>query len=590
MHRLSRRRRTPIFSAPLLLAVTLTTPMGTGCVTTSTAMGHVRDSMALGDEAEAESWLREAMRDPATADEAKAQLEALLLRRAKGIPDGTHADTERENIYEEILRIAPHSTEARLSLGRMYMRSDRHGEALELLTDDDACLGCTTLAAVVLFERGQAALQTGRWAEAARDLDEAFIRGGDVAALFSKTEAYTRGRHGTAGEAIASLQQARAKMDVNVPGQLNSYVVARRAIAVEAARSGDISGVEQALILDDPRPLSADAALLEDFSLRLAVAQGEIDGGFYDDGIRRAAGVFVDARQTDKAEVLARVRDYMVQLFALRAAEQIKRGEGKEAAEGLEPALRIDPDNGVIRLQQVLAVATFSTKRAKSILDDIDESTPGYDRTKAIFYTIRARDRLEAQQYTAAATDLNRARALDPNLLEVRLGRAEYMAATRFSGLTRDAAREFRDIGEFDYPENRVNRYAQALAQIAFIRDHWDCAAKADPLRGPRFEDRMETLEANIRSFYPYGVDWRADEKSQLIFGNDSDTPVQVQVAGASKGGPATVEVPAGGQADLVIDQPSYVRVGTPRGEFGLFAEPGVRIEVAAQGPAAGRP
>jgi len=557
-----------------------------GCVTTTTNLGHARDALALGDDAEAERWLRQAMREPKTAEEARAQLEAVLLRKAETLGDGEADQAALADLYEEILGFAPHSTEARVSLGRMHMRAGAHAEALAVLSGDEKCLGCKTLAAVVLFERGRSALEAGRWAEAAADLDEAFIRGGDVSALLLKTEAYTRGGHGKAGDAIASLQQALAKMDRAQPGQLNSYVLARRAIAVTAAKKGDVSGVEQALIIPDPRQLDFDRALVEDFSLRLAVAQGEIDGGYYDAGVRRAAGVFIDARQTDKPEVLERVRSYMVELFALRAAQQIRRGEGKAAAEGLEPALRIDPDNHVLRFQQVLAVATYSTKRAKDLLDGIDEGTPGHDRATAVFYTIRARERLEAAQYTAAGSDINRARDLAPNLLEVRLARAEYMAATRFGGLTKAAAKEFREIGEFDYPSNRVNRYGEALAQIAFIRQRFDDAAKADPLRGPQFEDRMETLEANIRSFYPYGVDWRADHKTQLTFENDGETPMPVEVAGMRRGA-RTIEVPPHGSGELVLDEPGYVRVVTPHRELGLFAEPGVRIDIAAQGPAA---
>jgi tetratricopeptide (TPR) repeat protein len=540
-----------------------------GCSTLS-ALDRGRDAAAAGDDVLAEKLFREAMGSGEDAAEARHHLETLLMARAKALTSEDSA--EARDVYRAILEFHPESVQARLGLGRVLMRSKDYEEALLVLDEGGGQAGCKSLASVVYERRAHDRIDAGDFKAAAQDLERALALRDDPRLILAKVRIYTVGGGGSAKAAVKWLRQAHARLDLSITAHVAEYATARRDLALAAARNGDLEGVEWTLALPLSRPdLDERGQLLAEYDLRLAVASQQIAIGARDEAMRRGAEAFAEAHATGDEDVLTHVKSGFLGLFAQQAAFQIAEGN-RRALKTIDAGLRIDPDHQVLGLQRVIAAAMRSSRRANALLSDLPEDEPGRDKLEALLLTVRANKLIDSGQLTAARAALDRAENLAADLLEVRLVSAELLAKTRFRGLTRSAAEEFRRIGAFRYPGGRINHYAEALAELDWIRRYYDEKEARHPLRGPEFARRLEALEKEIRAFYPYDVAYNPDATAVLILRRAGIDSIEVEIA-LARNPHRTVAIPGSGDATVAFDEQGFVHLTGPELELGLFVE-----------------
>jgi tetratricopeptide (TPR) repeat protein len=540
-----------------------------GCSNLS-ALERGRDAAAAGDDVLAEKLFREAMGSGKDAEEARHHLETLLMERAEELTseDPSHA----RDVYRAILDFHPESVQARLGLGRLLMRSKDYEEALLVLDEGDDQAGCRSLTSVVYEKRANDRIEAGDLKGAEKDLDQALALRDDPRLILAKVRIYTVGGGGSAEAAIKALRQAHRKLDLSSTAQVAEYANARRDLALAAARQSDLAGIEGTLALPISRPdLGERDQLLVEYDLRLAVAAQQIAIDAYDEGMRRGAEVLAEAQGTGDEAAVAHVKGGFVDLFAQHAAFQIADGNRK-AISTIRAGLNIDPHHQVLQLQQVIATAMRSTKRASRLLEDLPEDEPGRNRLQALLLTVRVHKLIEIGQLTAARAVLDRAENTAADLLEVRLASAELLSKTRFRGLTRSAAEEFRRIGAFRYPGGRINHYGEALAELDWIRRYYDEKAQKHPLRGPEFASRLEALEKEIRAFYPYDVKYAGDASAVLTLRRAGGDPIEVEIA-LARNPQQKLAIPGSGDASVAFDEQGFVHLSAPDLELGLFVE-----------------
>jgi tetratricopeptide (TPR) repeat protein len=535
-----------------------------------TALERGRDAAAAGDDVLAEKLFREAMGSGKDGDEARHHLETLLMTRAKALVSEDPA--QARDVYRAILDFHPESVQARLGLGRTLMRSKDYEEALLVLDGGGDQPGFRSLASVVYERRANDRIEGGDLKGAEADLEEALALRDDPRLILAKVRIYTVGGAGSARDAIKALREAHRKLDLSNTAHVAEYAKARRDLALTAARKSDSAGIEGTLALPVSRPdLGERDQLLTEYDLRLEVAAQQIAMDEHDEGMRQGAEVLAEAQGTGDEALVGHVKAGFVDLFAQHAAFQIAGGNRK-AIQTIRAGLHIDPDHQVLRLQQVIATAMRSSRRANALLADLPEDEPGRDKLQALLLTVRVHKLIEIGQLTSARATLDRAENLAADLLEVRLASAELLARTRFRGLTRSAAEEFRRIGAFRYPGGRINHYGEALAELDWIRRYYDEKAEQHLLRGPEFATRLEALEKEIHAFYPYDVAYNPDATAVLTLRRAGGDPVDVEIA-LARNPQQTLAIPGSGDASVAFDEQGFVHLTTPNLELGLFVE-----------------
>ncbi|NJK31658.1 MAG: hypothetical protein HC927_04150 [Deltaproteobacteria bacterium] len=269
--------------APLTLALLLG-----GCAyfrDQSSLIEEAQAAQAAGDEAKAEELYREAMKRKrgTEREDAKRGLVSLLLQKAARL-----SETKPDDgliLYREVLVLVPESDEARIAYGRALMNAERYTEAIDVLSESKKCRGCKSLIAVIFIQRGQKALEDGEFTDALTDFESAYEMNRDPITLLFKVDVYTKGGHGTADEAVVSLERSQRVISPEQTGVQALWYEKRTEVVYWAAMRGEHEGVGQALMLEDARfSVDAKQKQIDQLNLQMYAASLQIYNKAFEQG------------------------------------------------------------------------------------------------------------------------------------------------------------------------------------------------------------------------------------------------------------------------------------------------------------------
>jgi hypothetical protein len=115
------------------------------------------------------------------------------------------------------------------------------------------------------------------------------------------------------------------------------------------------------------------------------------------------------------------------------------------------------------------------------------------------------------------------------------------------------------------------------LSELAWAREQAKSQGASYPYRGPDFRQRANSIESQIRAFYPYEVEFNENSTSILTLSATEGEDVRVR-------GPNDFEhsafVAAGQQTEVTIQQPGLVTLKIGKRRVALYTEPYTRLRV----------
>jgi tetratricopeptide (TPR) repeat protein len=570
-----------VVSTRVLLSLCLVAATGaSGCgyfKYNNTPLDEAAEQLEAGNEKGAEKIYRDTMRSKGKdSEEARALLINMLINRGGRLLEAGKPEDAMGH-YREALSLDTRRNESRLAYARALMKVERFTESIDVLMEGKDCSGCKTMISVIYLERGQAGVRDGEFADALTDFDLALSMNRDPMTVLHKVDVYTQGKYGTALEAVSYLDHALRLMPPDQVGAQQVWWEKRNLVIYTAALNHEDEALSAALAFPDPRRNVSDGQrVLDRLNLSMYAASLQIYANDFDLGIARGIRTYGEANGAIEEAPLTTLRETLMSLFMQRVALHLAANEVPEARKALAQALELDPQNRVLNLQAVLAMAERHMGSARQMLEKW-ASDPEYPRMRALVDLANARKMMGIGQFTAALASLERAEKFAPDLIDTRLVRAQLEAETRFEGLKKVWFERFSQLGSYSYPQGRINNYGRALAYLRDVQSKYDDAAARDYLRMPGFALQVAQLEKSITAFYPYDAELApADKATQamLLLVREETGEVEVKIVGPTQdqvvklGGPAQQEVLLGGPGLAVVD-------GKP-----VFAEPGVKIIV----------
>lgn len=529
-----------------LLTALLTLP-ALGC---ATVLEKAREADAAGDLSEAEHQYRAAYAEPEFQEVARAELAAVLMKRAD-----ESSGKEREDLLKEALLLDPSIDDARLKLARMYMSANKYEDGLVLLENQPECRGCASLEAAMLYKRGRYHIEQGEGELAREDIHRAMLYEADPLMALSEVEIYSKLNQGTAEQALAALQKASELIDEGNLAAQNSFREQRKELILILAERRETDALNAVFKVPVPhQPPDPNEFLLE-----FEAAKIQFRAGDYQLGLDRAASIYLqygDQLAPGDREIM---RAVVVVMYSTRAGVELARGDGAKAKKDLELGLFIAPDNKTLLLQQVIAEALVDDASAFDMLDELDDDSVEVFQVRAILYTMVAHEAMRDGKMTRATRYLEKAKEIGEGLPEYRVTYAEWLTRKRVEELTVEQIQTVREKGIFRYPKGRVNRYAEALAELHWAKDHLSKIDERHPFRAPALETRMETLREEITGFYPYEVEYNETEDCKLVIENTRKEPLEVRVKVRPLDEKFTLQ--PGESKELEVDKPGYTEI-----------------------------
>ena len=569
-------------STRVLLSVCLVATSGCGYFKNSKSpIEEAEAALEAGDEAGAEKIYRDAMRSKGKdSEEARALLINLLINRGGRLLAAGESE-DAMAYYRDALSLDTRRNESRIAYARALMKVERFTEAIDVLMDGNECPGCKSMISVIYLARGQAGVRDGLYADALTDFDLALALDHDPMTALAKVDVYTVGKYGTGMEAVAYLDSALRLMPADQVGAQQLWWDKRTQLVYAAALAHEEDAISASLAFPDPRRnVSEEQRILDRLNMAMYAASLQIYASDFDQGIARGMRTYGEADGAIEGPPLTALRETLMGLFMQRVSLHLAANELSAARKALTQALELDPENRVLSFQKVLATAEKNGGNARKLLEEwVGDSE--YDRMRTLIELANAHRMMGIGQFTAAATALERAEKIMPDLLDTKLVRAELEVETRFDGLKKVWAERFREIGAFSYPKGRINNYGRALANLRDIRSKYDDAASRDYLRTPGFELRLAALEKSIEAFYPYDAQLAPPDKATqatLLLLREEEGEIEVKILGPTAD--QVVKVAGPGKLEVPLAVPGMAVVDAPGGYRPVFAEPGVKIVV----------
>jgi len=152
------------------------------------------------------------------------------------------------------------------------------------------------------------------------------------------------------------------------------------------------------------------------------------------------------------------------------------------------------------------------------------------------------------------------------------------LAQSRNEDLTTSEMRDARKSGTVDYPKGRINQYPGALAYLDRARDRVREQGVLHPFRGPGFDQRAAELEQEIKTFYPYEVEWYSGTGGLVeIVAPGGQTEVEYRGPHWLKGN--AVASPES-SAEIPVEHVGLVWLTSGDKELGVVVEPNTHIKV----------
>jgi len=484
----------------------LLTPVGlalalSGSFGCAGSLNRAQESLAVGDEAQAETHLRKALAQAATHDEASRLLSVVLAKRGEAI--AATQPRPAENLFTEALELDPTNEQARLGLARLLMKRGFMADARELL-ESKQCRNCGGLIAIMLHDQAVKALAVDDVAAAQEAFQQAFEIGRDPLDALALAQTYLV-------TAPPDLARAQSLLTAAAPligrGQAEAEAEFRQLrakflLAAAASRQAEIVAAGFDIRTDELREEP-------EFDLRFNVAKEQFRAGDSDTAITSLGDLLEKSGQYLEATQREIMGAALVTMYSARAAQFLQAGDPAGAARDIANARKIDGDNNRLKLQQVLAIA--GNGRVQLAFDTLQkDAIPGKDndQVKAILYTLLAFEMIDAGNVNKAASHVAEATKLASELPEVHLARAYVLAGQRNESLTRKDLQEARKTAAFSYPGGQINQYPGALAHLDRARKRLTEQGALHPFRGPDLNRRVAELEQKIAAFYPYEVEW----------------------------------------------------------------------------------
>jgi tetratricopeptide (TPR) repeat protein len=536
------------------------------------------DEVLAGRDAEARPYFEAALNDPGDERRAAMELEELDMRRARDLMEQDPAGALE--IYQSLLAQNAGNHRARMGAGRALEVQHKFDAAIEMLSADSSCKQCAHQLGEVYELRGRQHMADANYEAATADYEKALAVEESAEALIDISEMYTVAHHGSAMKAAESMRRAHDLLTHQNTTLQELWAVERRDLALYAASKHEFEAVDLALSIDDPRIALDDQgrvhALLD---LKMDVARAYQEHQEYERGIALGQLTVGEAGSMLPAEMRAPFVAGLSGLYSRFALHLMDVGEARRALVLLGEGLQADPGNTVLSYQAALAMSAVDQDSAEEMMQRIPESSENWHRVHALVQAGRARHHLVEGNIEEAQAALTKAGDEYPDLLEIRMVRAEILIQTRVSDLGRGDYKLLRKHGTVTYPGGVPKRYAEALAEAQWCRARYEEEwVKLDPLRMPGFGARLATLEADITAFYPYKVRKLPGANPRIRFTNTKQEPMELTVSGP--GIDETVKLAPGENKSVVFEEAGIAEIEFGDTHWALIAEQRTLIEV----------
>ncbi len=559
-----RRRTVPVRSLGFAAVIAVGLVLG-GC---ASSLQRARSARDASDYARAEQYYRNAMATvPADRAEAQKELAALKLTQAQAVlkTDPTAA----EALFEEARVLDPSDEKAIDGLGRAQAEQGKLDAAITTLGGD--CNLCGRYLSVLLLERAAKREQANDMAGARADYTRAQTLVPDVTTALAIARTYSQENdHEGLFEAVkAAAELIRPEDTVSQ----TEFKTLREAAVMAAIKRGDVALADRWLTLFPPGA-GGDGW----YVLQLRIVQQLYRDGQGDQAIARTREM-IGAKHADSLPTARRGEfdRFLADMYRLLGVRFLREGKIAEADDHFRQAMELSPDDNKLKLLRALAIAGMrDVNKAMEMVKALPADTKGHNEVVAILESMVVQERLGDGDLAGAKAALERAQAASSEQPEVHVALAELMFVTPVENLTKRIRADLKRFGTVKYPNDDVNRYGEALSELAWAREQAKGLGPDYLFRGPGTDARMDKLERAIRAFYPYPVEFNADATTVLrLKGSGGEVTVR---------GPGdfveTVRIPPGGAGEVVLTQPGLVtlRVGTRT--VALFTEPYTKLTV----------
>lgn len=526
----------------------------------ASALERARVAANAGDDARAEQYFQRSIAVDAE-DKAAAQRELGELkfkqaqRKAKADPAGA------EKLVRESLTFNPGDEKALDLLGRVLAAQGRDDEAIALLEGDGggkSCELCRRYLSVLLLERAAKREVNREWEGARADYGRALDLVPDAATALALARCSEQ-----MGDVEATTKAIERAVPLIRPDDNTSqteFRSIRERTVLAAASRGDVALCDRWLNFFPPNA-GGDAW----YVLHLRIAQELYRQKKVEVAIGRARHILGPTHEgslpaTRKTEF----QRFLADIYRLQGVGFLREGKQIEADDNFRLAMEYAPTDDKIKLLRALAIAgNKDVGRAMQVVQALPKDTKGYNEVLAILESMIVADRLADEDLEGAKAALARAQAASSETPEVHVAMAELLFVTPAAGVTKNIVRQLKKSGLIKYPNDEINRYGEALSELAWAREQARGLGDGYLFRGPGIDGRMANLERQIRGFYPFTVEFNADATAILRVRFKSGASGEVSVrAGDSE---QSVSVPAGSEgAEVVLREPglTFLRVG----------------------------
>lgn len=537
-----------------------------GCASSLERARVARDAR---DYPKAEQYYKTSMTaDPEDKAAAQKELAALKVtlaqQKLKSDPAGA------EQLFRAARELAPADEKAIDGLGRALAEQGKEDEAITVLAGGDKpCNLCRRQLGVLLTERAPKREQAGDAAGARED----YVQAQALLPQAALALAIARLDQG-AGDPEVTLRSAEAAVPLISEADTASqeqFKALRAQGVMAAAQRGDVALIDNWMNLFPPGAGGDDWYLLQlkiVQQLRLE-NRGEL-------AMARARQM-LSAKYAEKLPP-TRKADFeklLADFHRVAAVGFLRTGKLVEADDNFRQAIELAPDDNKLKMLRALAIAgTMNVSKAMQLVQALPKDTKGYAEVMSILESMLVHDRLAEADIEGARAALARAQAASSEQPEVHVAMAELLFVTPVEHLSKKDAREVKRAGSVKYPNDEINRYGEALSELAWAREQAKGLGEGYMFRGPGIDARMDKLERQIRSFYPFPVEFNADSTTVLKLKGAGG---EVRVRGPG-GFDETVSLAPGAVREVVVREPGLVYVNIGKRKLALATEPYTKL------------
>lgn len=552
---------------PLLLALALA-----GC---ATVLDKARDARELGEYEEARELYEEAMAERDMEATAREELAQMYVDRAEAEEPKSKEAAERE--YRQALTVDGVYAPALTGLVRLLREQGRVKDAriaIDGARKAGECPTCNRLELVVILEEADAAAAAGNWQAALKGYTEAQgVRPQPAVALSIVRSYVALGAH---AEAVLALQRAVPLMTEADAGATGNFVTLRQELFDHALNNDDVPTADQVRALE-----LANEAQPTVFALELRVADhllekvdGELALARFEAMLARKEANALTAEQAET--VNARV----ARIYANRGTALLNDGKSKNADWAFKKAIEIRPDDWSLKLQRVIAISeSVGSQKALESLRGVPEGTYGLETTRGIVAALRVRELVEMGELDAARTALSDVQAKYGEVPEGHLVAAMVLAKTPVEGLSkkqRKAALSGKSL--VMYPGDRIYRYAEAKAELAWVKLAMAASDKDKLFIAPWLGTELARLDRELAVAYPPEVEFRADPEPVIVLHNARSGYVDVLVSGDDL--QEEFGIPSGDRSEFTVPVPGLLNLRINGEKKVYVAEPYAKVTI----------